>query len=221
MNHSTPTPHFPDNLKDYAPWVAKHGLYYPYGECQCGCGQKTNPAQQTERKNGWRVNEPLRYVFGHKRNLSLSERFYKYVTPGPIDECWLWRGHIMGGGYGHLAVGEKRHKPAHRVSWELHFGPIPKGMFVCHKCDVRNCVNPYHLFVGFQQDNMDDMNRKGRHFSPAGEVHPHRKLTASDVIEIRSLSARGVQYKEIAAQFGISRAHISGIVHRKFWSHIP
>lgn len=80
--------------------------------------------------------------------------------------CWLWIGSKTGSGYGKLKRKGKFYT-AHRVSWEVYNGPIPKGMLVLHTCDVRNCVNPKHLFLGTHQDNMDDMVRKGRVNHPA------------------------------------------------------
>src|SRR4029450_10668027 len=93
----------------------------------------------------------------------LSVRFWKYITPGPFDECWLWQGAPSKMGYGRIAIDKTGATAyAHRVSWEFHFGPIPAGMMVCHRCDTPMCVNPYHLFLGTQADNLIDMRRKGR-----------------------------------------------------------
>lgn len=94
-----------------------------------------------------------------------EERFWKFVTEGPEDECWLWQGAKMTGtGYG--AISKSGYNAgrvlAHRVSWVLHYGAIPEGMFVCHTCDVRHCVNPHHLFLGSAKDNMEDMWSKNR-----------------------------------------------------------
>jgi len=74
-------------------------------------------------------------------------------------------------------------KGTHRVSWELHYGPIPKGMSVLHKCDNPPCVRPDHLFLGTQQDNLQDMRNKGRHRWGLGERHAHAKLTTEIVLE--------------------------------------
>lgn len=89
--------------------------------------------------------------------------FWANVTKGAADECWLWTGRGMGKGYGGctpLTVNGERF--AHRASYELHFGPIPEGMQVCHTCDTRRCINPRHFFLGTQTDNLRDMRTKGR-----------------------------------------------------------
>lgn len=125
------------------------------------------------------------------------------------DGCWLWRGAIGVGGYGAFPIvvgGKWRTKPAHRVSYQLFVGAIPDGMYVCHACDVRPCVNPAHLWVGTHQQNQADMGRKGRTYSPA------KKLSDEDVAEIRRLLSEGRMFqREIAKQFGVARNHISRI----------
>ena len=88
-----------------------------------------------------------------------SKRFWARVNR--TDDCWLWTGWKDWGGYGILTVKDKNIK-AHRFSWELFFGPIPLGLKVLHKCDVRLCVNPDHLFLGTNLDNSRDMVNKGR-----------------------------------------------------------
>jgi len=78
--------------------------------------------------------------------------------------CWIWMGAISMG-YGRITIssnGSKKVKGVHRVMWELTNGPIPKGIFVLHTCDIRHCINPNHLFLGTQLDNMQDMIKKGR-----------------------------------------------------------
>src|SRR5258707_3363633 len=91
-------------------------------------------------------------------------RLLDKIEPEPMSECWIWVGVTRPNGYGQVtATTTKRDKLAHRRSWELFRGTIPKGMFVCHRCDVKSCVNPYHLFIGTPSDNRVDCQRKGRH----------------------------------------------------------
>lgn len=94
-----------------------------------------------------------------KHNLSLKERFFKYVNK--TDSCWIWTGSPNSTGYGNLDIDGKKVK-AHRVSWILHKGEIPEGMYICHTCDTPLCVNPEHLFLGTAKSNMQDMKDKGR-----------------------------------------------------------
>ena len=108
-------------------------------------------------------------------------------------------------------------RSAHRVSYAIFVGEIPDGLYVCHTCDNRRCVNPAHLYLGTQQDNMADCVRKRR--STFGERHPLAKLTESQVMEIFSL--RGlVGNEEIGRRFGVTGAHISAIHLGKVWSHL-
>jgi hypothetical protein len=95
---------------------------------------------------------------------TLRERFNEKWRLDEESGCWLWTAQLCTTGYGVIGAGGKYGPPlnAHRVSWELHVGPIPTDLWVLHKCDVKKCVNPDHLFVGTQQDNMSDMIRKGR-----------------------------------------------------------
>jgi len=84
--------------------------------------------------------------------------------PEPMSGCWLWTGRYITTGYGALKGGVTQ--LAHRAMWRAHHGEIPRGLFVLHRCDVRCCVNPAHLFLGTAQDNTKDMVRKGRHWAP-------------------------------------------------------
>lgn len=100
----------------------------------------------------------LAYRKAHKEPPAL--RFWRQVQK--TDTCWLWTGARSGAGYGQIGINDVRIF-THRFSWELHHGPIPAGLFVCHHCDNPPCVRPDHLFLGTPQDNMVDKIRKGRH----------------------------------------------------------
>lgn len=100
------------------------------------------------------------YIPGGHMATSLARFTEKYI-PVPESGCWLWIGASTASGYGQMKCGRKLHR-AHRVSWELHRGPIPEGLMVCHRCDVPSCVNPEHLFLGTAKENYRDCVEKGR-----------------------------------------------------------
>ena len=149
----------------------------------------------------------------------VSERFEDKFSPEPNSGCWLWTARCNPNGYGYLKVPPGRVKQAHRISFELYRGPIPNGLSVLHKCDVRSCVNPDHLFLGTQKDNIQDMDKKGRGCRPvlAGERNPGAKLTFKMVNEIRALLSAGRRRHEIASYYGVSSGAISHIKCGRTW----
>lgn len=214
MQNHTPIPYYPENLIDYAPWVSMYGLFAPYGICQCGCGQPTPPSKKNVSARGWRKNAPIRFVAPHNHPYTTPEtEFWRRVERGHIESCWEWKGTINNHGYGKLQFGKKAIQ-AHRLSYMIHYGPIPATMCVCHRCDNTKCVNPHHLFLGTDLDNSRDRDEKGRTKStfPGGTMHPGAKLTEDDINTIRSLGANGLSRVEIAAQFGVSSTTISRIL---------
>lgn len=141
--------------------------------------------------------------------------FWNRVNVGEPDQCWNWTGRFHYTGYGEIEVfGTKK---AHRVSWTVTFGEIPDGLFVCHKCDNRKCCNPYHLFLGTNDDNMKDMAKKGRSHRPKGEKNHFAKLTSEQVVHIRNLYEEGLTYVQISKMFGVCRSTIGGIITNKVW----
>ncbi len=132
--------------------------------------------------------------------------------------CWWWTGSINSSGYGGTHMNGKD-MSAHRAFYELFKGPIPKGLFVCHTCDNRACVNPDHLWLGTNQDNVDDKMKKGR--GPHGKNNSQVKLTEKQVLEIR---AKYVPYKytmkRLAKEYGVTMTNIQAIIERRSWNFI-
>lgn len=151
----------------------------------------------------------------------IADRLWEKVSGlgGGPDGCWEWQGHRQSRGYGIIGVNRKQ-VLTHRLSWELANGPIPDGKNVCHKCDNPPCVNPRHLFIGTQADNMADKSKKGRAGALAGEKHPRSKLTEMDVKCIRYLLSIGYTQQEIADKFNISQSNVNSINLRQLWKHV-
>jgi HNH endonuclease len=130
----------------------------------------------------------------------------------------------MAGGYGRVPFkrkGKTKSVVAHRISWQAANGKIPDGMIICHKCDTPSCVNPGHLFIGTDADNVADMLRKGRARPPRGEANGNSKLTAAKVLCIRTRASSGEAHWRIAADYGVSRALVSCVVRRDIWAWLP
>lgn len=143
------------------------------------------------------------------------QNFWDRVSVGAPTVCWPWTGPCNRYGYG-VFMSAARQWKAHRVAWTIKHGPIPHGMCVCHHCDNRRCVNPHHLFVGTQADNLRDMTVKGRR--PCGSTHGMAKLTATEVMEIRAEYALGgATQRVLAERYAIARSMVSLIVNGKNW----
>lgn len=182
--------------------------------CQCGCGELTQ-GTWAHGSHRWHA-------------IPLKERFEKYVQES--DGCWPWIGARTGKGYGAFSVpspsGRPRLMVASRVSYEIYVGPIPPRLFVCHRCDNRECVRPDHLFLGTHQDNMDDKRAKGResHYGPSfsGEKHPMATLTDAQASEMRTLfDGGGWQQSALAQRFGVSKRVVYGVVRNETFRHLP
>jgi hypothetical protein len=180
---------------------------------------------------------------------SIAERFFRFLDKS--GDCWIWTANRNRQGYGQMAdapPNNRRTLKAHRVSWELHFGPIPDGLWVLHHCDNPPCVNPSHLFLGTVADNQRDMALKGRsaigvrngaYTNPqrrtfgarnGTRLHPERyrgerngrsKLTDDGVREIRLLAATTqTTHRQLGARFGVSATVIGHILQGKRWAHV-
>ena len=146
------------------------------------------------------------------KKTTAEEKFWKNIqkTPG----CWIWTGATKTRGYGLMRSGIGDGKMlSHRFAWELFNGPIPKGdsphsYCVCHKCDNPSCCNPDHLFLASHNDNMADMNRKGRHAA---------KLSPAQVLEIRDSH---LTHRQVAEQYGVHRKTVEKIRQGKRWNKV-
>ena len=145
-------------------------------------------------------------------------RFHSKYVKDESTGCWNWTGALTYG-YGSFKLTAVTIR-AHRYSYEIHTGLIPRGMVIRHSCDNRKCVNPAHLELGTQQDNIDDMHNRGRNVDVRGEAHPRAKLTENDVISIRCMLADGLSYAGIVKMYPVSHKAIHDIKHKITWEHV-
>lgn len=181
--------------------------------CGCGCGQ---------HPRGWTAA----YVAGHRPTRPLAERLWARVEK-TANGCWEWQGfRHPTRGYGQIGRGARGEGlvETHRAAWELTNGPIPQGLFVCHRCDNPACCNPAHLFLGASADNSADMVAKGR--QARGAALPQTRLSDEDVADIRrrydprfgppKRGGRRSNADELAAEYGISRGYVQQLAYSLF-----
>lgn len=202
-----------------------------FGCVVCDCGNEKEMRMSSIRKakscgcltkilwQEWNKRNPIHVcsqcgrfmssVKSHNCLEDLYQRFIKRVNK--TEGCWTWTGSKFPNGYGSFCISRERpNYLAHRYSYEIHNGEIPRGLCVLHRCDVRECVNPKHLWIGTHKENSMDMVAKGR---ANGGL---RKLNKDDVIKIRSLSKHKTNL-EIADSFRVSPSNIGMIIRNKTW----
>jgi hypothetical protein len=168
--------------------------------------------------------------FPYRRGRAVEERFWEKVAVGKSwTLCWEWLGSKDGSGYGMLSVAGATQR-AHRFSWVLTRGPIPKGIQVLHHCDNPGCVNPAHLWLGTNADNVHDKMIKhresrgeahGRTCRIPKQTHHPKKLTAEKVLQIRALYAEGgITMPDIARRYNINDGTVYQIIKKQIWRHI-
>lgn len=165
----------------------------------------------------------------------MSDRFWSKVDmSGGPDACWNWIAFCDDDGYGRFQLSKRVSRTAHRVAWQMANGPICDDLCVLHKCDNPSCVNVSHLFLGSRLDNNQDRQRKGRNglvrmFGDANpaRIHPdkvrrgeaHGNSTITEEI-VRRVRAGAGTNRAVAAELGLSEAHVSKIRSRKLWAHV-
>lgn len=182
----------------------------------------------------------IKPINGSLNDPKLLDKFWKKVRRGDPNSCWIWLAGKDQQGYGAFRVRCVYHR-AHRVAYTIAKGPIPDGMVVMHSCDTPSCVNPAHLSVGTDADNVRDMHKKGRNAIPffvanpdafRGENHwmrrfpnrvkraeecKHSKLKWFEVEEIRCRHARGDRLSHIAEAYSIDDKHVGDLVRFRTW----
>lgn len=220
----------PDECWNWRGHIGKDGMGYAY----TGPNQKRSAARVAWEMTHGPIVETTRpkmvkHTCGNRLCCNpahlrlLDTDFWANVDIRGEDDCWEWMGSYRSNGYGQYGLNGEN-IIAHRMAYELRYGPIGKmengkSLHVCHKCDNPKCCNPNHLFLGTPRDNVRDMIQKGRCIRARGESASNTVLTERQVREIRQL--RGYSQYAVAAMYGVSRGAIAAVVRRRTWRHIP
>jgi HNH endonuclease len=174
------------------------------------CGRRFTPYRNTK---GLYCSRRCSGLAKSSRIIPLNERFWRYVKRG--ETCWLWTGSKNENGYGVIGRGGRNAgmEKAHRVSWTIHKGPIPDGLYVCHRCDVPACVNPEHLFLGTATENMEDCRRKRRSVHTTPGFAP--TLSKEQVDFICDAYAAGFPVGRLSVVFGVSGTSVRRFILKR------
>ena len=137
---------------------------------------------------------------------------------GGPDSCWIWNGpRDPSRTYGTIQLKSGRIR-THRLAYFLSFGPVPDGLFVCHKCDNRLCCNPAHLYAGTHEQNMKDMRSRMSYRPLSGESHPNNRITFQDVLDIKkAYYFEGVNPSSLSKKYKVTGDHIRNVLRGRFW----
>lgn len=159
------------------------------------------------------------------RKKTLNDRIDEYTQQVLPSGCIIWTGYADKDGYAIACVSDgnvKKNRKVHRLVYEQAYGEIPEGMLVCHRCDVRSCVNPDHLFLGTHMQNVRDMWSKNRWKAGAqdnrGDRNPNSKLSIGEVMKITEMRRSGVKVRKLSQDFGVTEGQIYRICSGTAWS---
>lgn len=197
---------------------------------------ETKRVKSQTRAHGSLLERFGRYVYlsnscinvgnGDNSNNSNVNNYNRNQQNSVNNNCWYWIGARNDSGYGVIGRGSRKQgiSKAHRIAYELfYFTKLEKDKCVCHTCDNPACVNPRHLFIGTQADNVADMIAKGRNVLPPirrGNKSNLARLNDKKIMQIRKLANGGSSSRKIAKQFEVSKTTILQIVKRKSWRHV-
>jgi len=164
---------------------------------------------------------------GPRARLSVETRFWRSVRRAGPNECWEWVGKSRLAGYGYISLGGRGAGKvlAHRLSWQIHRGELPRdgggyhGAVVMHTCDNRLCVNPTHLRLGTQTENVRDMDAKGRRKVSVRLGSDHHKTTVTEA-DVRFIRSSKLSNRELGERFSMTRHGIAAIRRRTTWKHV-
>lgn len=169
-------------------------------------------------KRLWKHGEDFdKSVYGEGDDRHIPERIERYSMPIPESGCIVWTSTVGSNGYPFL---EHRGKIIylHKYVYKMINGPIPKGLWILHKCDVKSCINPNHLYAGTPTQNAQDRERRGRGNPPKGSEHVFSKLNDDIVRDVRNSSESNYA---LGIKYGVARATIRNARNRKTWKHVP
>lgn len=201
-----------------------HGGNWAY-EFKCACGNLITASISSVRlgrvKSCGCAKAERRQNVRHTHDQIKAILIARSTSQHDKTSCWEWLGCRKDDGYGMIMFSGKV-VGTHRASWIVHNGVIPSGLCVLHKCDNPPCVNPDHLFLGTQADNVRDCSSKGRIRTGdrRGEKSGVSPLSVRQVMEIRDLRKTGLTHQQLADMFGICRQSVTNILSRKTWNHV-
>lgn len=168
------------------------------------------------RGKGW-IFPRKAYVAVEPKRVTVAKAFDQYWREDTTTGCWLWTLALSDSGHGKVSFNGKK-VGAHKFSYQRSVGPVPDGMVVRHICDCPSCVNPSHLCLGVQSENVRDMVLRNRQRGAVGERNSHAKLNTGQILDIRRRAASGQRTIDLAYAFRVSSSQIRNIIRGDSWS---